>query len=217
MPHAPLTPFDHQVLDMIEHSPIGAVPRTPTYDESLKRLQAAQQVYHSSDYKDCHVTARSLAKLPVFVAAGLLELDQHPEDHSKLEGNNPVYDRYVASLPAALRTKAEALRLQVSGKVIHHRPKAGGVSVRDPLHSLFLVPGAGPQPGLPGNYLRGTIDEFHDAAHVVRWRIQVMDTDTDAAACLLDSLPEALVRLRELLDCVPFHMSELEALGFEMK
>lgn len=217
MPHAPLTPFDQQVLDMIEHSPVGAVPRTPTYDESLKRLQAAQQAYHSSDYKDGYVTARSLSKLPVFVAAGLLELDAHPEDHSKLEANNAVFDRYVASLPAALRPKAEALRLQVSGKAIHHRPKAGGVSVRDPLHSLFLVPGAGPQPGLPGNYLRGSIDEFHDAAHVLRWRIQVMDSDTDASVCLLDSLPEALVRLRELLDCVPFHLSELEALGFELR
>lgn len=217
MPHTPLTDFDHTVLDLIEHNPSGSVPRTPTYDDSLVRLYAAQQVYHNSDYKDCHVTARSLAKLPVFVAKGLLELAEHPDDHSNLEANAAVFERYLATLPAPLKARAEALRLTVAGKAIHHRPKAGGLLVRDPLHSLFLLPGAGPQPGLPGNYLRGSVDEIQDEAQQTVWRIQIMDSDNDASVCLLPSLPEALARLQELLDSIPFHLSELEALGFELR
>jgi hypothetical protein len=162
MPHAPLTPFDQTVLDLIEHNPTGSVPHTPTYDESLARLLAAQQVYHSADFKDGLVTARSLSRRPAFVAAGLQELAAHPEDHSQLESNLSVYDRYVASLPEPLRPRAETFRLITAGRPVHHRAKAGGEVARDPLHSVFLVPGTGPKLGLPGNFLRGSIDEMPD-------------------------------------------------------
>lgn len=217
MPQSALTPFDQTVLDLIDHSPTGSVPRTPTYDESLTRLLAAQQVFHSTDFKDAFVTARSLARRPLFVATGLLELAAHPEDHSQLESNASVFDRYVASLPEALRTRAETFRLSTAGRPVHHRPKVGGPLVRDPLHSIFLVPGVGPQPGLPGNYLRGALDELPAAEGRTHFRIQVLDADTDAAVCELPDLAEALGRLRDLTESAPFHLSELEALGFESR
>lgn len=216
MPHAPLSDFDHNVLDLIEHSPTGSVPRTPTYDESLVRLYAAQQVYHNSDHKNCHVTARSLARQPVFVAGGLMELASTPDDYSKLESNGAVFERYLSSLTPEQKDKAESLRVRVAGKPIHHRLKAGGTMVRDPLHSLFLIPGAGPQPGFPGNYLRGSVDEIEDQAHLTVWRVQIMDSDNDASVCILPTLADALEKLQELFDSVPFHLTELEALGFEL-
>jgi len=217
MPHAPLTPFDQTVLDLIEHNPTGSVPHTPTYDESLARLLAAQQVYHSADFKDGLVTARSLARRPAFVAAGLQELATHPEDHSQLESNLSVYDRYVASLPEPLRVRAETFRLTTAGRPVHHRAKAGGELTRDPLHSVFLVPGTGPKLGLPGNFLRGSIDEVQTAGQPVGWRIRIVDADTEAAVCELPSLAEALDRLRDLLESAPFHLAELESLGFESR
>lgn len=217
MPHAPLTPFDLTLLDLIEHSPIGAAPHTPTHDESLKRLLGALQVFHSSDFKDGFITARSLARQPLFIAAGLQELAAHPEDPSQVESNGSVFDRYVASLPLAHRARAETFRLGTAGRPIHHRAKTGGPVARDPLHSIFLVPGVGPQPGLPGNYLRGSLAEVQDADHQTRYRIQVLDADTDAAVCELPTLGEALDRLRDVTESAPFHLSELEALGFETR
>jgi hypothetical protein len=215
MPQSAITPFDQTVLDLIDRSPTGSVPRTPTYDESLTRLLAAQQVFHNTDFKDAFVTARALARCPIFVATGLLELATHPEDHTRLESNASVFDRYVASLPEPQRARAETFRLSTAGRPVHHRPKVGGPLVRDPLHSIFLVPGVGPQPGLPGNYLRGTIAELPATEGPARYRIQVLDADTDAAVCELPDLAEALGRLRDLIDSAPFHLSELEALGFE--
>ena len=53
---------------MIEHSPVGAVPFTPTYQDAMKRLYASHQVYADADHKNGHVTARSLAKKPHFQA-----------------------------------------------------------------------------------------------------------------------------------------------------
>ena len=217
MPNAPITPFDLTLIDLIEHSPTGSVPRTPTYGESLTRLMAALQVFHSSDYKDGFVTARSLASQPLFVAAGLLELEAHPGDFSKLESNVAVFDRYVSSLPAGQRARAEGFRLATAGRPIHHRVKAGGELMHDPLHSIFLVPGAGPQPGLPGNYLRGSLDEVSTAPGELRYRIRVLDSDTDSAVCELPTLAEALARLRDLTESAPFHLSELEAFGFESR
>lgn len=217
MPQSSLTPFDHSLLDLIDHSPTGAAPRTPTHDESLARLLAAQQVFHSSDYKEGYITARTLARQPHFLAAGLAELAAHPEDYSQLEANASVFDRYVASLPEAHRARAESFRLSTAGRPIHHRIKAGSESVRDPLHSIFLIPGVGPQPGLPGNYLRGSLDELQDAAHRIYFRLQILDSDTDAALCELPTLAEALARLRDLTDSAPFHLSDLEALGFESR
>src|SRR5689334_2204414 len=60
--------FDQTVLDQIEHSAVGAVPMTPSYQDALKRLYASHQVYASADHRDGHVTARSLVGLPSFYA-----------------------------------------------------------------------------------------------------------------------------------------------------
>ena len=217
MPHAALTAFDQTVLDLIEQSPTGSVPRTPTYDESIARLEAAQQVYQSSDYEDGHVTARSLARRPHFVAAGLLELAAHPDDRTSIEANASVFARYAGSLPAALRARAEPFRLAAVGHAVHHRLKAGGVLARDPLHSIFLVPGAGLRLGPPGNYLLGAIDEVPPAEAPAHFLIRILDADTVAAGCALPGLAEALGRLEEVLGSAPFHLSELESLGFELR
>jgi len=42
--------FDQAVLDQIEHSPIGAVPFTPTYQDALKRLYGSHQAYARADH-----------------------------------------------------------------------------------------------------------------------------------------------------------------------
>lgn len=217
MPHSPHDEFDHAVLDMIERSSSGSVPRTPTYDEAIKRLLGSRQIYHSSDHRDGYVTARSLSSLACYVPAGLEGLVAAGGDASGVEQPNAVYDRYVAALPAPQRQKAESLRLSIAGKAVHHRPKTGGTLVRDPLHLLFLVPGAGPQPGLPGNYLRGMLDEVPSVAGATLWRIRVMDTDTDASEWTTADLGEAVARVGEVVACAPFHLDELAALGFELR
>jgi hypothetical protein len=162
-PHAH---FDHLVLEMIEHSPVGAVPHTPTYQDALRRLYASHQVYASADHKDGHVTARSLAALPSFHAANLEAWAAGAIDASELEDNTTIFDRYVQSLPAVVQAKAETFRLRVVGRPILHR-KHGGTApaplTHDPLHSLFLVPGTGPRHGLPGNYLHGSLCEVPGA------------------------------------------------------
>src|SRR4249920_280187 len=112
----PNAEFDHAVLDKIEASPIGAVPSTPSYQDALKRLYAAQQVYPSADRKGGHVTARSLATLPSFHAENLGPFMAGVVTEEQLETNTNIYDRYVASLPAAHRAHAEALRVVVIGK-----------------------------------------------------------------------------------------------------
>eukprot|EP01035_Chromulina_nebulosa_P044783 gene44783-60647_t len=159
MPQNPHAEFDQTVLEMIEHSPIGAVPFTPTYQEALKRLYATHQVYADADHKGGHVTARSLAQKTHFHASNLEDVIAGRSAAESLEPNGKIFDRYVQSLPAALRARAETFRLTVAGKVAHHRAKHVGddkvVVAHDPIHTLFLVPGAGPNPGLPGNYLHG--------------------------------------------------------------
>jgi hypothetical protein len=42
----------------------------------------------------------------------------------------------------------------------------------DPIHTLFLVPGAGPNPGIPGNYLHGSAagtNLVETTKHTKRW------------------------------------------------
>ncbi len=121
-PHAQL---DQTVLDKIELSPVGAVPHTPTYQDSLRRLYATHQVYASADFKDGHVTVRSLAKAPIFHANNLAALISGKIDSAELETNNSIFSRYVQSLPEALRAKAEALRGKVIGRAIQHRKHHG--------------------------------------------------------------------------------------------
>jgi hypothetical protein len=210
MPHDANAEFDQTVLEMIEHSPVGAVPRTLTHQDALKRLLATQQVYAHADHKDGFVTARSLARQLAFHAENLDALIAGQITTDALEPNARIFDRYVQSLPAAHRARAESLRLTVAGKPAHHRSKHDGAVIHDPAHSLFLVPGAGKHPGLPGNYLYGFVHEIKTDT----WTLHLHDSDDDAAKFEAPTLAETLAKLQEVLASAPFHLSELEALGF---
>lgn len=214
MSQDPNAPFDQTVLDMIEHSPIGAVPTTPSYQDAIKRLYASHQAYADADHKGGHVTARSLARQPVFHANNLTVLIAGQISPETLETNHQIFDRYVQSLPADRRAKAEGLRLLVAGRPAHHR-KHGGLVTHDPLHTLFLVPGAGPHPGIPGNYLYGSVLQLTRAADSA-WALHLHDGDDGAARCDVPTMAEALGKLEEVLASAPFHLSELEALGFRL-
>jgi hypothetical protein len=217
MAHDPHAPFDQAVLDMIEHSPIGAVPNTPAYQDAIARLYASHQAYADADHKDGHVTARSLAKLPPFHANNLDGLIAGLIEPAALESNASIFERYVQSLPTARRAKAESFRTHVAGRPAHHRAKQiGGVKTvvaHDPIHTLFLVPGTGPHPGLPGNYLHGSVLQLN-AGPASAWAVHIHDSDDGAALCDAPTMPEALAKLAEVLESAPFHMNELEALGF---
>jgi hypothetical protein len=210
--------FDQTVLEMIEHNPVGAVPFTPTYQDALKRLYASHQVYASADHKDGHVTVRSLAARPLFHAANLDALIAGAILPEALEANAAIFARYVAALPAALRPKAEAHRLKVAGRPVHHRKHHGALppGIHDPVHSLFLVPGTGPHPGLPGNYLYGSLFEVPHQGAPATWAVQLHDADDGASTCETSTLPEALGKLQEALASAPFHLNELDALGFSL-
>ena len=209
MPHDVHAEFDQAVLEMIEHSPIGSVPRTLTHQDALKRLLFTKQVYASADFKDGFVTARSLAKEPSFYAANLDALIAGQITADALESNALIFDRYVQSISLDHRGRAESKRLTVAGKPAHHRSKHDGVTIHDPLHSLFLVPGAGKHPGLPGNYLYGYVHEMNAGA----WTLHLHDSDDDSAKFDAPNLSEALAKLQEVIASAPFHLSELEALG----
>lgn len=211
--------FDHAVLDKIEASPTGAVPATPAYQDALKRLYAAQQVYADADHRHGHVTARSLARLPFFHAHNLDLFIARQITDEALEPNASIYDRYVQSLPLDHRARAEALRVAVIGKPAHHRAKHGhdGAPIHDPLHTLFLVPGAGPNPGLPGNYLHGAVFHVGPDEATGAWVVHVHDSDDGASLFSTPALADALAKLQDVLASAPFHLNELEALGFELK
>jgi hypothetical protein len=206
--------LDQEVLDMIERSPTGSVPRTPTFDDAVARLRASQQIFSSADHKDCHVTARSLAKLPVFCAKNLKEFLAADQAGIELEPNNSIYDRYLQSLSPAVRQRAEGFRLIIAGRPVHHRIKTG--QGRDPLHSIFLIPGGGPHVGYPGNYLHGLISEKPDASQTNRCSITICDAEHDTASFEASSVKEAAEKLDEVLESIPFHLTELEALGFSI-
>ncbi len=218
MPHHPHEAFDQTVLDMIERSPVGAVPNTPDHQDALIRLRAAHQVYADADHKDGHVTARSLAQLPNFSAENLEGFIAGEIDADQLESNLSIFERYVQSLPLDVRSKAEAYRTTVAGRPIRHRPKHVGDTkevVHDPLHTLFLVPGAGRHPGLPGNYLYGSV--FQGGAHdsTAPWTVQLHESFGGGVACDLATLPLAMAKVQEVLASAPFAMEELVDLGFK--
>ncbi|MES1194830.1 MAG: hypothetical protein ABUL65_02975 [Opitutus sp.] len=211
----PNAEFDHATLDKIEASPIGALPNTPAYQDSLRRLYAAQQVYPSADHKGGHVTARSLIQLPFFHANNLEAFIAGEINDDTLEPNASIYERSVQSLSIDQRAKAESYRLTVIGKAIHHRAKHGVVAIHDPLHTLLLVPGAGPHPGLPGNYLHGAVFHVGDEA-TGNWVIHVHDREDGASLFSTPKLPDVLAKLQEVLASAPFHLNELNALGFHL-
>ncbi|MSU23755.1 MAG: hypothetical protein EXS32_08030 [Opitutus sp.] len=216
MPQDPNAHFDQTVLDMIEHSPVGAVPVTPSYQDAIKRLYASHQAYPDADHKTGHVTARSLTKLPHFQANNLAALIAGQIAPEALETNAQIFDRYVQSLPAAYRARAESYRLTVAGRVAHHRAKHGGEIAHDPMHTLFLVPGTGPHPGLPGNYLHGSAFQVNASGAANSWAVHLHDSDDGAAMCDAPSMAEVLAKLQEVLESAPFNLNELEALGFRL-
>ena len=109
MPQDPHAPFDQTVLDLIEHSPIGAVPHTPAYVDALGRLYASHQAYASADHKGGHVPTRSLTKLPSFYAQNLENFMAGKIDTEALEPNAGIFERYVQSLPEAVRQRVTVL------------------------------------------------------------------------------------------------------------
>jgi len=215
MSNDPHAEFDQTVMEMIESSPIGAVPSTPTYQDSIRRLYAAQRVYAHADHKNGHVTARSLAGLPLFHAQNLDALIAGEIDDEALEPNASIYERYVQSLPIDIQARAESHRVMVIGKPAHHRAKQGQDSIHDPMHTLFLVPGAGPHPGLPGNYLHGSVFHVGDES-AGAWEIHVHDSDDGQSVFSAPTVAEVLEKLQEVLASAPFHLNELEALDFRM-
>jgi hypothetical protein len=208
--------FDHSVLDKIELSPIGAVAITPSYQDALRRLYEARQVYADADHKDGHVTARSLSTLPIFFADNLDQFIAGAISEEELETNASIYDRYIASLDATLQPRAEESRIMVIGKPAHHRAKHGAEIVHDPMHMLFLVPGAGPHPGIAGNYLHGSVFHIGNDEATGSWVVNVHDADDGAAEFRTTKLADALAMLEDVLASSPFHLDELEGLGFEM-
>jgi hypothetical protein len=210
---------DQTVLDIIENSPTGAVPHTPTYQDALRRLHATHQVYSSADYKDGHVTVRSLATKPSFLPVNLASLRAGGISSEALEPASAVFDRYVASLPAELQAKAETFRARCVGRAVQHRKHHGAgdaPAVHDPVHGLFLVPGTGPRLALPGNYLRGALVEHITHGEPSRWTISLHDAEDNTAMGVPLDLPAALDQLLEVVASAPFELSELEALGFTL-
>ena len=217
MPQDPHAQADHLLLDMIEQSPVGAVPRTTFHQDALKHLYATHQVYAHADYHEGHVTARSLAKAPSFRASNWDQLVAGSIQPHELEANVAVFDRYVQSLPESRRGKAETFRLAVAGRPPMHRAKHVGdvkTVAHDSLHALFLVPGSGPQLGLPGNYLYGYAYE-DPVAHT--WAVQVFDSDHDGAILPTASLQQTLAQVQEVMEIAPFSLEELASLGFALK
>lgn len=213
----PEADFDHAVLERIELSPVGALPSTPAYQDALRRLYAAQQVYPHADHKEGYITARSLARLPIFHAHNLSAFIAGEITDEALEPNGSIYDRYVQSLPADHRGRAESCRVMVIGKPVHHRARHGADVVHDPMHTLFLVPGAGASPGLPGNYLHGSVFHLGPDEATGSWEVHVHDSDDGVSGFSAPSLPEALAKLQEVLESAPFHLEELEVLGFRAR
>lgn len=213
-PHAQ---FDQTVLDLIEHSPVGAVPHTPAYVDALSRLYSSHQAYADADHKGGHVTARSLAGKSSFSPNNLDAFLAGKIGTEGLESNSAIFNRYVQSLPADARVRAESFRLTVIGKPAHHRAKHGVAHVHDPLHALFLVPGAGPHPGLPGNYLHGSIFHVGPDNASGAWAVHLHDADDGAAHFQTPTLAEALAKLEELIAIAPFHLNELAAVGFAQR
>jgi hypothetical protein len=216
MSQDPQAQFDETVLEMIERSSLGAVPHTPAYDDATKRLLAARKIYPDADHKDGFVTARSLARLTTFHAANWEAFAAGKISDELLEPNASVFNRYVASLAAPLQARAEAVRARVAGKPTMHRARAGAV-FHDPIHALFLAPGSGPNRGLPGNYLYGTVVQLGADLASSAWAVDVHDADDGVVLFDAANLRAAAEKLQEVLESAPFHLWELEGLGFRRK
>ncbi|MCC5022993.1 MAG: hypothetical protein J6386_09470 [Candidatus Synoicihabitans palmerolidicus] len=216
MAHTPQSQFELQVLDMIELSPTGEVPHTPAHRKALAHLISAHQVYASADHPDGFVTVRNLAEQPAFHAQNIEAVMAGSLSDTNLESDEGIYDRYLESLSEPLRDAATHFRQLAVGRRHLHRAKHNGSQVHDPIHSLFLVPGGGPHPGLPGNYLHSSIFQDHLDDLTGPWALHLHDRDDGAATIEVPSRDAALEKLQELLACAPFLLSELEALDFRL-
>lgn len=216
MSQDPAAQLEQTVLEMIEHSPVGAVPHTPTYQDALARLKASHQVYPSADHKNGYVTVRSLAVLPVFYAQNFEAFASGAARAEELEADASIFARYVRALPAALQARAEAARAAVVARKTQHRARHGVEAAQDPAHTLFLVPGTGPHPGLPGNYLYGSLYQAGAAADGA-WGIYLHDAEDGVARCELPNPAAALEKFQEVLASAPFQLAELDALGFRIE
>lgn len=213
MPHDPLAEFDQTLLDVIENSPTGSVPHTPAYQDGLRRLRAAHQVYPSSDYKNGYVTVRSLAARPLFYAQNLEACLAGAVEVEALEADASIFSRYVGSLPPAKQAGAEAWRARVVARKAHHRVH-NGVVAHEPAHTIFLVPGCGRAPGLPGDYLYGSVVQMGASGTEGPWELHIHDREDDVARCETATLAEALAKLQDVLASAPFLLSELALFGF---
>jgi hypothetical protein len=211
-----LAQFDQTVLDMIEYSPSGAVPHTPTHQDGLGRLRASHQVYPSADFKNGYVTVRSLSAKQSFHAGKLEAFLAGAADATELETDAYVFGRYVRSLPPVAQGRAEDHRAAVVGRRLHHRAKHGVEGATEPVHALFLVPGSGVHPGLPGNYLYGSIFQTSVDAVGGGWAIHVHDVENGAAICELANRTEAAAKFQDVLASSPFLLGELSELGFRL-
>lgn len=216
MSQDPAAQLEQTVLDMIEHSPAGAVPHTPTYRDALARLLASHQVYASADYKNGYVTVRSLTALPSFYAENFDLFASGGATAEELEEDASIFARYVGSLPEDKRAKAEAARAVVVARKTQHRARHGAAVAHDPAHTLFLVPGTGPHPGLPGNYLYGSLYQAGADAKGA-WGIYLHDAEDGLARCELPDQATALERFREVIASAPFQLAELDTLGFHIE
>ncbi|MBC8012238.1 MAG: hypothetical protein H7067_19315 [Burkholderiales bacterium] len=213
MPHDPLAEFDQTLLDVIENSPTGSVPHTPAYQDGLRRLRAVHQVYPAADYKNGYVTVRSLAAKPLFYAQNLEACLAGEVGVEALEADASVFSRYVGSLPPGLQAAAEAWRARVVAGKAQHRAHHGVVA-HDAAHTIFLIPGGGRAPGLPGDYLHGSVLQMGASGIEGPWVLQVHDREDDLTRCEVATLAEALAKLQDVLASAPFLLSELAPLGF---
>ncbi len=214
----PTAQFDEHVLAIIEQSPVGAAPRTPAHQDAIRRLQDSHQIYASADFGDGFTTVRTLANQPFFWAENLEGVLKGTVPVTALETDESIFDRYVASLPEALREAGEAARGLVVERRQQHRHRDGEETVHDPLHTLLLMPGVGLNPGIAGNYLFGSLLQTAGTDQDLSgpWAIHLHDRDDGAAICELATVAAALEKTEEVMVSAPFQMSELTALGFRL-
>jgi len=206
------------VLDIIEQSPVGAVPRTPAHQDAMRRLQDAHQVYASADHPDGFATSRVLATLPFFWAENLEDVLKGKVPVAELESDESIFNRYIDSLPDELKKVAEEGRGHVIERRQQHRTHKGEDDVHDPMHTLLMMPGVGLNPGMSGNYLFGSLvqTEGTDEDLSGAWQIHLHDRDDGAAICEMASVEAALEKAEEVMVSAPFLLSELSALGFQL-
>ncbi len=84
------------------------------------------------------------------------------------------------------------------------------------MNSLFLVPGTGPHPGLPGNYLQGALLEIMHPGAASTWKLELHDGETGVSSLAAPTMPEALTAMQDVISSAPFNLRELDALGFKL-